>query len=35
LLRADPRQTVQAYTEIVEVILGGRVLDPTALTANR
>jgi len=35
LLRADPRQTVQAYAEIVEVILGGRALDAAALAANR
>jgi imidazolonepropionase-like amidohydrolase len=34
LVRADPRQTIKAYREIVEVILGGRVLDPAALTAN-
>jgi imidazolonepropionase-like amidohydrolase len=35
LVRADPRQTVQAYAEIVKVILGGRALDPAALGANR
>jgi imidazolonepropionase-like amidohydrolase len=35
LVRADPRQTVQAYAEIVKVILGGRALDPGALAANR
>jgi hypothetical protein len=35
LLRADPRQTVQAYAEIVKVILGGRALDAPALAANR
>jgi imidazolonepropionase-like amidohydrolase len=35
LVRADPRQTVQAYAEIVKVILGGRVLDPATLAAKR
>lgn len=35
LVRADPRQTVQAYGEIVTVILGGRALDPATLAANR
>ena len=35
LVRADPRQTVQAYAEIVKVILAGRVLDPATLAANR
>jgi imidazolonepropionase-like amidohydrolase len=35
LLRSDPRQTVQAYDEIVKVILGGRVLERDMLAANR
>jgi len=35
LVRADPRQTVQAYAEIVTVILGGRALDRDSLAANR
>jgi hypothetical protein len=35
LVRADPRETVQAYAEIVKVILGGRVLDPGTLAADR
>lgn len=35
LVRSDPRQTVQAYDEIVKVILGGRVLDRDRLAANR
>ena len=35
LVRSDPRQTVQAYDEIVEVILGGRVLARETLAANR
>ncbi len=35
LLRADPTQTVQAYGDIVNVILGGRVLEPQSLAANR
>lgn len=35
LVRADPRMTIQAYQEIVKVILGGRVLDPSKLAANR
>jgi imidazolonepropionase-like amidohydrolase len=35
LVRADPRQTIQAYAEIVKVILGGRTLDPSTLRANR
>jgi imidazolonepropionase-like amidohydrolase len=34
LLRADPRQTVEAYDEIVKVIVGGRVLDREELAAN-
>jgi len=35
LLRADPTQTVQAYGDIVKVILGGRVLEPQGLAANQ
>jgi imidazolonepropionase-like amidohydrolase len=35
LVRADPTKTIQAYQEIVKVILGGRVLDPNALAADR
>jgi imidazolonepropionase-like amidohydrolase len=35
LLRADPTQTVQAYSNIAKVILGGRVLEPEGLVANR
>jgi imidazolonepropionase-like amidohydrolase len=35
LVRADPRQTIRSYVEIVRVILGGRVLDPATLAANR
>jgi imidazolonepropionase-like amidohydrolase len=35
LVRADPRQTIQAYAEIVKVILAGRVLDPNVLRADR
>lgn len=35
LVRADPTQTIQAYAEIVKVILGGRVLDPGELAADR
>jgi imidazolonepropionase-like amidohydrolase len=35
LLRADPRQTVQAFDEIVKVIVGGRVLDREELAVNR
>jgi imidazolonepropionase-like amidohydrolase len=35
LLREDPTQTIQAYPGIVKVILGGRVLDPADLVANR
>jgi imidazolonepropionase-like amidohydrolase len=34
LLRADPTQTVQAYSGIVKVILGGRVLEPASLSAD-
>jgi len=35
LLRKDPTQTVDAYEEIVKVILHGRVLDRAELAANR
>jgi imidazolonepropionase-like amidohydrolase len=35
LVRADPRKTIKAYQEIAKVILGGRVLDPSILAANR
>ena len=35
LLRADPTQTVDAYVEIVKVILHGKVLEPADLAANR
>ena len=35
LLRQDPTQTIEAYAGIVKVLLGGRVLDPTELVANR
>ncbi|MFL6603239.1 MAG: amidohydrolase family protein [Steroidobacteraceae bacterium] len=35
LLRADPTQTIQAYDEIVKVILRGRVLDREELVASR
>jgi len=35
LLREDPTQTLQAYTHIAKVILGGRPLDPTDLMATR
>jgi imidazolonepropionase-like amidohydrolase len=34
LLREDPTQTIRAYTGIVKVILGGRVLDPSELVAK-
>jgi len=34
LVRADPRQTVQTYGEIVTVILGGRAFDTATLAAN-
>jgi len=34
LVRADPRQTIQAYSGIVKVILGGRILDPDTLSAD-
>jgi imidazolonepropionase-like amidohydrolase len=35
LVRSNPRHTVQAYDEIVKVILGGRVLEREELMANR
>jgi imidazolonepropionase-like amidohydrolase len=35
LLRADPRVTIAGYEHIVKVILGGRVLDPATLAAER
>jgi imidazolonepropionase-like amidohydrolase len=34
LVRADPRKTIEAYQQIVKVILGGRVLDPSMLAAG-
>lgn len=34
LLRQDPTQTIDAYAGVVKVILNGRVLDPSELTAN-
>jgi imidazolonepropionase-like amidohydrolase len=35
LLHQDPTQTIQAYADIAKVILGGRVLDPANLVADR
>ena len=35
LLRTDPRRSIAGYEHIVRVILGGRVLDPAALAADR
>lgn len=35
LLRKDPTQTIEAYDEIVKVILRGRVIDRKELEANR
>jgi imidazolonepropionase-like amidohydrolase len=35
LLRVDPRQSIDAYSRIVKVILNGRVLDPQDLAADR
>jgi hypothetical protein len=35
LLREDPTRTIEAYAGIVKVLLGGRVLDPADLVANR
>jgi hypothetical protein len=34
LLRQDPTQTIDAYSAIATVILGGRVLQPSELAAN-
>jgi hypothetical protein len=34
MLRADPTQTIDAYHDIVKVILGGRVLDPASLAVH-
>jgi imidazolonepropionase-like amidohydrolase len=34
LLREDPTQTIDAYAGIVKVILNGRVLDSSELSAN-
>lgn len=35
LLRDDPRLTIQAYRTIQKIVLGGRVLDPAEMAANR
>lgn len=35
LLREDPTKTIQAYRGIEKIILGGRVLEPKTLAANR
>lgn len=35
LLREDPTQTIEAYARIYKVILGGRVIDPSELAADR
>lgn len=35
LVHSDPTKTIQAYQQIVKVILGGRVLDPKDLAADR
>jgi hypothetical protein len=35
LTRQDPTQSIQAYGDIVKVILHGRVLDRTELAAHR
>jgi len=35
LLGEDPRQSINAYSRIVKVILNGRVLDPQDLAADR
>ncbi|MEA3179805.1 MAG: hypothetical protein QOI59_3328 [Gammaproteobacteria bacterium] len=35
LLRANPTQTIQAYDEIVKVIVRGKVLDREELAAGR
>jgi imidazolonepropionase-like amidohydrolase len=34
LLRQDPTQTIEAYSDIAKVILNGRVLEPSELAAN-
>ena len=34
LMRQDPTKTIQAYSDIASVILGGRVLYPDQLLAN-
>jgi imidazolonepropionase-like amidohydrolase len=34
LLRQDPTKTIEAYADVVKVILGGRVLDPVQLAAD-
>lgn len=34
LLKEDPTRSIQAYSHIVKVILGGRPLDPTELAAD-
>jgi hypothetical protein len=34
LLRADPSETVEAYSGIAKVILGGRALDPSNLAPD-
>ena len=35
LLREDPTRTVEGYSRIYKVILGGRVIDPSELAADR
>jgi imidazolonepropionase-like amidohydrolase len=35
LLRADPTRTIEGYARIYKVILGGRVIDPGDLAADR
>ena len=35
LMHRDPTQTVDAYANIVKVVLGGRLVDPADLVANR
>ena len=35
LPRQDPTQTIEAYAGIVNMLLGGRMLDPADLAANR
>jgi imidazolonepropionase-like amidohydrolase len=34
LLHQDPRKTIEAFTDIDRIVLGGRVLDPVQLAAN-